>query len=364
MGASRRDYYEVLGVKKTATPEEIKKAFRGMALKYHPDKNPDNPEAEARFKEVGEAYEVLSDTQKRKLYDTYGHAGLENQGFRPAEDIFGQFQDLFSEFFGGGFNVGGSRGGNRRSQPNRPMQGRDIRTAIQISLRDAAFGVKRELNVAYATPCAECNGSGAEKGSTPMQCTTCRGRGQVAHGSMGFMIAMPCNDCGGSGSVIGKPCKECRGRGEVRAEKKVKVSIPAGIDHGQFVRLAGLGEPGLNGGPAGNLLVGVDIEPDPRFQREGFDLLTEMHIPFATAALGGSTELTNLDGRPVRVEIPPGTQPGTAFTIEHAGVPYVDGTGRGSLIAITKVKVPTKLSPRQREAVLELEQALAETPEE
>ncbi len=364
--SGKRDYYEVLGVKKNATPDEVKKAFRSQAVKYHPDKNPDNPEAEAKFKEASEAYEVLSDGGKRKVYDQYGHAGLEGQGFHPPEDIFVQFQDLFSEFFGGGFGPqgpqrrGGGGGGGGAKQAKRPQQGRDLRTQVGLSMREAVYGVKRDVVVPYAAACATCEGSGAEKGSAPVACSTCRGRGQVAHGGMGFMVSMPCNDCGGSGQVIGKPCKDCRGRGEVRAEKKVKVSIPAGIDHGQAIRVPGHGDAGVNGGPPGNLLVVIEVAPDERFERHEHDLVTEVPVSFATAALGGSVEIQHLDDQLVRIEIPAGTQPGTPLKIRSLGVPYVDGTGRGDLIAVTRVEVPRKLNAAQKKVLVELARAFGE----
>ena len=356
--SAKRDYYEVLGVKKSATPDEVKKAFRAQAVKYHPDKNPDNPEAEAKFKEASEAYEVLSDAGKRKVYDQYGHAGLEGQGFHPPEDIFVQFQDLFSEFFGGGFGPqGGRRGGGAPAgarQSKRPQQGRDLRTQVALTMREAVYGVKRDVTVAFASTCTTCEGSGAEKGSAPQACSTCRGRGQVAHGGMGFMVSMPCNDCGGSGQVIGKPCKDCRGRGEVRAEKKVKVSIPAGIDHGQAIRVPGHGDAGVNGGPAGNLLVVIEVQPDERFERHDHDLVTEVPVTFPEAALGASVELQHLNDEMVRVEIPAGTQPGTPLRVRNFGVPFVDGTGRGDLIAVVKVDVPKKLSSHQKKLLHDL----------
>jgi molecular chaperone DnaJ len=362
MSSSKRDYYEVLGVAKTASPEELKKAYRTLAMKYHPDRNPDNPSAEASFKEVGEAYDALSDAAKRKIYDQYGHAGLEGGGFRPPEDIFVQFQDLFSEFFGGG--GGGPRRPTRRGEQGggvggkRVQSGRDVRTTVQLSLRDATFGTKRDVSVVFPAMCGVCEGSGAEKGSAPTTCPTCKGRGQVAHGGMGFMVAMPCNECGGAGQVINKPCKECRGRGEVRSEKKVKVSIPAGIDHGQAVRVPGHGEAGLNGGPAGNLLVVVDVQPDGRFERHNDDLAAELQVPFATAALGGTVSFSNLDDEALRIDVPAGTQPGTPIKVRGKGVPAVDGRGRGDFIGVVKVVVPTRLNATQKKLLQEFARSL------
>ncbi len=360
MSTKKRDYYEVLGVAKTATPEEIKKAYRQAAMKYHPDRNPDDASAEAKFKEAGEAYEVLSDAQKRKVYDAYGHAGLEGQSFHPSEDVFSQFQDLFSEFFGGGAPFGGGGGRQRRGAggQKRAQQGRDVRTSVQVSLREAVFGVKRDVNVVFPAVCTECEGSGAAKGSAPVACTTCRGRGQVAHGGMGFMVSMPCGDCGGSGQVIGKPCGECRGRGEVRTEKKVKVTLPAGIDHGQAVRVQGHGEPGLHGGPAGDLLVLVDVQPDERFERHEHDLVTEVTVPFHVAALGGTVSLTGLDDTPLTLDLTAGTQPGSTATIHGQGVPHVKGNRRGNLVAVVRIDVPRKLTAQQKKLLQDFARSL------
>lgn len=363
----KRDYYEVLGVQKNASPEEMKKAFRKGAFEHHPDRNQNNPKAEAAFKELNEAYDVLSDPKKREVYDAYGHQGLEGQGFRPPDDLFEHIQDMFADFFGGGgggggfpFSGGGGNGGGRGRNPNGAMRGRDMRTAVRISFRDAALGCKPEVTVAYPVACEGCSGTGAAKGSGPVTCSTCRGRGQVAHGAGGFMIATPCPECGGRGTIIKDRCKDCKGRGENRQEKKVKVSIPPGIDDGQAIRLSGLGEAGKNGGPAGHLLVAVEVEPDPRFQREGADILTEVPVTFTQAALGASLEVKNFDDEVVTVKVPPGTQPGDVFRFNGQGLPRIEGGGRGVLVAVAKLEVPRKLSSKQRKALEELERALAE----
>ncbi len=351
----KRDYYEVLGVAKSASDEELKKAYRQLAFKFHPDRNTDDTDAEARFKEVGEAYDVLSDAQKRQVYDAYGHDGLSGQAFRPAEDVFASFQDLFADFFGGAFGFGG-RDGSRRGGRGRP--GRDMRTSVVLTHAEAAFGCKKDLEIAYPQPCEECKGTGAAPGSKPTTCTTCRGRGQVTHGGGMFLISSPCPDCGGAGAVIRTPCTVCKGHGETRAEKKLKVSIPAGIDHGKAVRLAGLGEAGTDGAPSGNLLVVVEIQPHERFERDGFDLLTALHLTFPQAALGCETQLEGLDGKTLKITVPPGTQVGEAFRIGREGVPYVDRSGRGDLIVIVRVDVPKRLSDKQKKVLQKLQKTL------
>lgn len=356
----KRDYYEVLGVGKTASTDELKKAYRQLAFKFHPDRNPDNPQAELHFKEASEAWDVLSDPRKRELYDAYGHAGLDGQSFRPAEDLFEQFQGMFADFFGASFGGSGFGGGGGGGGRNRARRGRDVKTAVKLTLKEAVLGCKREITVGYPLKCAECEGSGAAKGSAPTTCNRCRGRGQVAIGSGGFTIATSCPDCGGAGSVIRTPCKECRGRGEVRQDKKVKVSIPAGIDNGQAIRLGGLGESGENGGPNGHLLVAVEVEDDPRFQREGTDLATEVRVSFAEAALGAKVEIPTIDDRKLALNVPAGTQPGEVFTFADEGVPYVDGPGRGRLLAVVKLEVPKKLNDKQRKALKDLDKLLSE----
>jgi molecular chaperone DnaJ len=353
----KRDYYEVLGIERRASSEEIKKSFRQLAFKYHPDRNPDDAKAELAFKEISEAYDVLSDANKRELYDTYGHAGLEGQQFRPPEDLFEQFQDMFADFFGASFGVG--FGGRGRGQA-RVTRGRDVRTSVRLALKEAVLGCKRELRIGYPQRCGACDGTGGLRGAAPSTCGTCRGRGQVAHGAGGFLITSTCPDCGGRGTVIKQACPECRGRGELLQERKVKVSIPAGIDHGQAVRLGGLGEPGRGGGPTGNLLVAVEVESDPKFHREGFDLATEVVLTFPQAALGATVEVPTIDDRTLRLAIPPGTQPGQNFVFEREGVPFVDRNGRGRLVAVARVDVPRKLSDRQKKLLKELEQVLTE----
>lgn len=354
---AKRDYYEVLGLKKGASPDELKKAYRTLAFKNHPDRNQGDETAEARFKEASEAYEVLSNEEKRRVYDQFGHAGLEGRGSVAPQDVYDHFQDMMADFFGGSF--GGQQ--RARKQQRGPQPGRDIRAGVQITLRDAVFGVKRDVQVVWPTACGECRGSGAEKGSSPTTCPACRGKGTVAMGGFGIMITT-CPTCSGQGTVVTRPCAECKGHGEVRAEKKVKVSIPAGIDSGQALRVPGQGEPSPNGGPTGNLLVVVEVVEHERFHREGVDLITEVTIPFSKAALGGTLSLQHLDDTTVELNLGPGTQPGTAIKVRGQGVPYVDRRGRGDLIAVVQVRVPRELSPQQRAAVEQLAAVFGEEP--
>lgn len=347
---SKRDYYEVLGVKKGASAEEVKKAYRTLAFKHHPDRNQGDEGAEAKFKEASEAYEVLSNDEKRRVYDQFGHAGLEGRGSMPPQDVYDHFQDMMADFFGASFGGGGGR--KSRAQQG-PRPGREIRAGVQLSLRDAVFGAKVDVQVVWPAPCGECKGSGAEKGSTPSQCPSCRGKGTVAMGGFGIMITT-CPTCSGAGTVITRACAACQGHGEVRAEKKVKVAIPAGIDHGQAIRVAGQGEPSPNGGPPGNLLVVVEVMEHERFHREGSDLITEVPVPFATAVLGGRVTVKHLDDTEVEVTVAPGTQPGTPVTVRGQGAPQVDRRGRGNLVAVVQVQVPRALNAAQRAAIEQL----------
>ena len=352
---AKRDFYEVLEVKKGASPDELKKAYRTLAFKYHPDRNQGDDAAEAKFKEASEAYEVLSNDEKRRVYDQFGHAGLEGRGSVPPQDVYDHFQDMMADFFGASF---GGAGRQRKAQRG-PQPGRDIRAGVQISLRDAVFGTKRDVQVVWPAACGECKGTGAEKGSTPATCPGCRGKGTVAMGGFGIMITT-CPTCQGQGTVITRPCPGCQGHGEVRAEKRVKVSIPAGIDNGQALRVPGQGEPSPNGGAAGNLLVVVEVAENERFHREGVDLITEVAIPFSRAVLGGSVTLKHLDDSEVEVPIAPGTQPGTPVKLRGQGVPHVERKGRGNLVAVVQVSVPAALNPQQRAAVEQLAAAFGE----
>lgn len=353
---SQRDYYEVLGVEKSASADEIKKAYKKLALKYHPDRNPGNAEAEASFKEATEAFQVLSDENKRGRYDRFGHAGLDGAPDMGG-DIFSHFQDIFSEVFGG---FGG--GGRRRNGPSR---GQDLRLQQRLSLKDALLGCKQEVVLRTPASCEDCGGTGAKAGTKRKQCGACGGVGQVST-SRGFvMFTQTCPECSGAGSVVKTPCETCRGAGHVQKNRKVLVSFPAGIDGGQRLRVPGQGMPGTQGGPPGDLYVDVELQPDDRFQREGHDLLTRARISFAEAALGGEATVDLPDDSKVTVEIPAGTQPGEVIQLKGKGVPRIDGRGRGTLHVEVHVAVPTELSTRAKDLLRQLEEELtpAQKPE-
>lgn len=355
----KRDYYEVLGVERSVSSTELKKAYRKLALSYHPDRNPGDAEAEAKFKEVSEAYSVLSDDEKRSVYDRYGHSGLAGRGqpgFGSVEDIFSHFGDIFGDLFG----MSGGFGGRRRR--DMPVRGADLRVGLRLSLEEAAFGCQREVEVAYPAPCSKCDGTGAE-GAALEVCGQCKGAGQVAYNRGAFMLSTTCPGCGGRGQIPKSACASCHGQGEEHVERIVKVSIPAGIDEGQSLRLAGQGQPGMRGGPAGHLFVVVDLEPHAHFKREAFDLVYDLHLSFPHAALGGEVKVPTLrpldagdEGATVKVKIPPGVQPGDQLVVRGEGVPRLDGRGRGDLVALVSVDVPQKLSTRARELLLELQQ--------
>jgi molecular chaperone DnaJ len=350
----KRCYYEVLGVDQSAPPEQIKKAYKRLALELHPDRNPNDPTAEDRFKEASEAYQVLCDPDKRQTYDRFGHEGLSGRGFEvfgDMQDILSHFQDIFGEVFGGFGGMGGF-GGRRRK--NAPSRGSDVRVGVELTLEEAAFGTRKEIEVTHPSPCEPCRGTGAE-GAELRTCGTCGGRGQVAHARGAFVLSTTCSQCGGEGSVAVSACKACGGRAEVTSTRKVKLSVPAGVDAGQTLRLAGQGQGGRLGGPAGHLYVTIDITPDPRFQRDGYDLVHELHISFPQAALGAEVTIPTLgDGESQRIQIPAGIQPGDTMVIEDAGIPRLDGRGRGDLVAVIQIDVPKELSPRAKELLEEL----------
>jgi molecular chaperone DnaJ len=350
--SDKRDFYEVLGVAKGASEDEIRKSYRKLALQYHPDRNPGDAEAEAKFKEATEAYSVLSDAEKRAAYDRYGHAGLGGAGFDFSNagigDIFSQFQDLFADFFGGS-------GGGRR----RPERGKDVRVEAKISLKSAMTGTKQEVVVRGAAVCEDCNGNGAAAGTQPQTCVACGGSGQVGTQRGFIMFSSTCGRCSGRGVVISDPCKGCQGRGSVEKRRKVVVSFPAGIDAGQRLRVPGQGMPGPAGAAAGDLYVDIELEEDERFRREGNDLIVEEHLSFAEAALGTERQLELPDGAKVGITVPEGTQPGTVISIRSKGMPVLNQReARGALHVVVGVRVPKKLNRKARKLLEELQAEL------
>ncbi len=350
--SSKRDYYEVLGVARTASPDEIKKAYKQAALKHHPDRNPGDKQAEEKFKEATEAFSVLSDDAKRQRYDEFGHAGLEGMGGMDfgGEDIFSHFQDLFSEFFGG---FGGAPRGRRG-----PARGGDLRVQQRLTLQEAVLGCKKELAIRAPVACKQCDGTGAAPGHSRETCSNCRGTGQVATARGFVMFTSGCPACRGQGSVVTHPCDACRGQGQVEESRKVLVTFPAGIDAGQRLRVPGQGLPGPHGAPAGDLYVDVDVETDERFERDGTDLATRVHVAFSDAALGTTIHIPLLDESLLDVELPAGSQPGDVITLKGKGVPRIDGRGRGALHVIVQVDVPKRISSRARQLLLELQKEL------
>lgn len=362
--AEKRDYYEVLGVDRNASEDEIKKAYRKLAKQYHPDLNPDNKEAEAKFKEANEAYEVLSDAEKKAKYDRFGHAGVD-PSYAAGQGGYGGFNgqgfdfdlgDIFSNIFGGGF--GGGFGG---SNPNAPQRGGDTQASVTISFEEAAKGCEREIDSARIEVCDECHGSGAAPGSSPKTCPECHGRGQVtsqqrtAFGM--FQTQKACSRCGGKGTIIENPCKKCRGAGRVRKSVKITVKIPAGIDDRQVINVRGQGNKGINGGPAGDLRVAVNVRPHPIFERDGYNVWVEMHVSFAAAALGCELQVPTLDGK-VKYNIPAGTQSGDVFKLKDRGIQSLNNRGRGDQLVRVIVDVPRTLNERQKELLLQLDEAL------
>jgi molecular chaperone DnaJ len=356
MRAEKRDYYEILGLQRGCELGEIKKAYRRLAMEHHPDRNPGDHKAEERFKELAEAYQVLSDPEKRELYDRYGHAGPRQagfQGFSGIEDILSQFAD----FFGGGF--GGFGGGGRRGP--HVEAGDDLQQEMTISLREAHKGCQKQLELTRLVHCATCGGSGAKPGTQPSVCGSCGGRGQVAHSQGIFMIATTCPTCRGRGRVVRDKCHDCKGGGVERKKETVLVNVPAGIDDGQTLRVPGKGMAGPSGGPPGHLYVTFHVESDPQFVREGDDLLTEVPLSFAQAALGARVTVPTLD-EPVEIDVHAGTQPGTVKVLRGRGMPNVHGRGVGDLAVRLTVAVPKKLTAEQRRLVEELGRTI-EPPE-
>lgn len=362
--AGKRDYYEVLGIQKGATEDEIKKAYRKLAVKYHPDRNPGDKAAEEKFKEATEAYEVLSDDQKRPIYDQYGFAGLDGMGgagaggaqyshaFHDFSDLFGNmgggagggFSDIFDNIFGGG------RSSRRRA--NEPAQGQSLRYDLNISFKDAVYGTKAEITFQHNEACSECKGTGGAKGSKRKSCPTCGGAGQVRRQAGFFSVQQTCPACGGTGTAIDKPCTKCRGSGYETVTKKVSLTIPAGVDDGKRIAIPRMGDVGQNGGPAGDLIVMLHVEQHEYFERDGRDLYCAVPVTFAQAALGVTLDITSLDGKKIKFAVPAGTTNGKLYKIKGEGVPYADSR-KGDLYVKIIVQIPTHLTAEQKKLMEE-----------
>lgn len=352
---AQRDYYEVLGLQRSASTDEIKSAFRQLARKYHPDVNKEQ-DAEERFKEINEAYAVLSDTDKRAAYDRFGHAGVNGMGGGGAQDFTNiDFTDIFGEFFGFG-----SSGSSRRAR-NSPRRGGDLNLTVTLSFEEAAFGVEKEIEFTRDETCSTCRGTGAEPGTKPVRCPTCEGRGEVRQVRQTFLGSMvqvtTCPTCNGQGEVINTPCPTCRGRGLERKSIHKTVAIPGGVDTGTQIRLAGEGQPGVFGGPNGNLYVEIQVKPHKFFRRKGTDLLLDLSVNMAQAALGADIEVPTLEG-PVRLTIPAGTQPGRIFTVKGKGIPSLRNSARGDELIVVNVEIPARLTVEQRQLLEQLAKTL------
>lgn len=363
MAENKRDYYEVLGVQKGASEDEIKKGYRRMAKEYHPDLHPGDKEAEAKFKEVNEAYEVLSNADKKARYDQYGHAGVDPNfgagaggwggGAWDASDI--DLGDIFSSFFGGG------GGRSRRSNPNAPRRGGDAATSVAISFEEAAAGCRKQVDVSLIESCHTCGGSGAAKGSKPSTCPVCHGTGQETRQQrtpFGVMQTQTvCSRCRGKGQIVENPCTDCHGVGQVRVKRQVGINIPAGIDDGQVITVPGKGNSGTNGGPAGDLQIEVTVRPHPIFERDGYNLLCELPLTYAQLALGAEIEVPTLNGKE-KYTVREGTQPGDLIRLRGKGIPYLNGRGKGDLIARIALEVPRGLSKKQKELLAAFDESL------
>ena len=362
--ATKTDYYELLGIERSASANDIRKAYRKLAMKYHPDRNPNDAEAEARFKEVSEAYEVLSDPTKRQQYDQFGHDGLKSafgpggfdfsRDFTHASDlqdilgsIFGDGGGIFEDFFGGG-----RRGGRRRAGPQR---GNDLRFDLEIDMEEAAFGSERQVTIPFSEECGDCRGTGAAKGKRPETCRQCGGRGAVISGGGFFQVRQTCPICGGTGSVITEPCGTCDGTGRVKSRKRMTLRIPRGVETGSRLRLTGKGEGGSKGGPPGDLYVIIHVRPHELFRRDGSDLYCDVPVPFETMTLGGVVQVPTLDGY-AKLKVAAGTQSGKVFRMRNRGMPDVEGYGRGALHVRVTPEVPTKLSGKQKKLFKQLEE--------
>lgn len=368
--ADKRDFYEVLGVSKGCSDDELKKAYRQLAKKYHPDLNPGDKEAEQKFKEVGEAYEVLSDKSKRARYDQFGHAGVDpsygagaggggaygGAGFGGMDFDLG---DIFESFFGGGF--GSSRGSARAA--NGPIRGNDLRISLPLSFLEAAHGCKKEIDVTHYESCSDCGGTGCKSGTSAETCPDCHGTGSIKttqRTPLGMMSqSRVCSRCGGKGKIIKEPCKTCGGTTRVRKTKRLEISVPAGIDDGQTFVVRGQGDSGLNGGPAGNINVTVSVRPDPLFERDGYNVWCEIPITFTQAVFGAEITVPTIDGK-AKYNIPEGTQPATVFRLKGKGIPFVNGRGKGDQYVRVTVEVPTNLSSSQKNSLKDFDKTLSD----
>lgn len=356
-----RDYYEVLGVPRNSSKEDIKKAYRKLAIQFHPDKNKGDKGAEEKFKEATEAYEVLSDDQKRSAYDQFGKAGVSGQGgpgfgykaYTDFSDIFGDIGDIFSEFFGAqGFQGGRGRGGSRR--------GSDLRYNVEITLEDAAHGKDLKIEIPRQETCDECSGSGAKKGTQASVCPLCQGAGQVRRTQGFFSVTTSCPQCQGQGRVIANPCTGCSGSGLVERKRTLNIKIPAGVESGSRLKISGEGEAGPNGGTRGDLYVVTHIKRHAVFEREGNDLILEAPVPVTTAMLGGEIEVPTIDGKAVKMKIPAGTESGQIFRLKEKGMPYMGGYGKGDQHVVIQVRIPKNLSKKAKELTQELAKELTE----
>ena len=353
--ANKRDYYEVLGVAKGASAEELKKAYRKLAVQYHPDKNPGNASAEEKFKELGEAYEVLSDSEKRAAYDRFGHNAFAQGGGMPRGGAGGDPFDIFRDVFGGGGGGGGifeQFFGGGGGQGGAAQRGSDLRYDLQIRLEEAALGAEKEIEVTKPDTCPDCGGSGGETGSKAVSCKDCGGRGQVLRNRGFFQVAQACPKCQGAGRTVDKPCKKCGGEGRRNQASRIRLRIPAGIEDGSRLRTSGKGEAGLRGQPAGDLYVVVHIKEHEVFERDGENLFCEVPLPFSVAALGGELEVPTLNGS-AKIKIPAGTQNGRVFKLRERGMPVLNSSVRGDLMVRVVVEVPTKLNDEQRKKLEE-----------
>jgi len=353
-----RDYYDILGVSRNAAADVIKKAYRKLAMKYHPDRNPDDKEAEALFKEAAEAYEVLSDEQKRRIYDTYGHDGLKSSGYSGPgsyDDIFSSINDLFGDLFG----FGGHRG---RRDPNGPVPGDDLRYDMEISFMDAVHGTEKEVEISKRETCWTCEGSGVRPGYKPQVCHSCHGRGQVIRSQGFFQVSSTCPQCHGTGQIVTEPCNDCNGQGLVSRSKKVNIKIPAGVDTGARMRLRGEGEGGRRGGHSGDLYVVIHVQSHDFFKREGQIIFLKYPVSMAKAALGCEVEVPTINGS-ARLRVPAGTQSGEYFTLKKEGVPSLRGSGKGDMVVEIQVKTPVNLNKDQKELLTEFDKMCAEQDE-